>query len=327
MSESIKPIARWGRILYVIFAIGLICVPVVASPYMMVIWILGLYMFLLAVSLDVTLGRLELLSLAVPGFLGVGAYTSALLSLNTKLGFVTSTILGGLTASVIGLGVGYIALRMSGHSFVIVTMAFTEILRQLCMNWVEVTRGAMGLPGINNPIINLGRFKIVINELPEYYYLALAFALVTIGIYLPIVRGRTGRTLRALGDNEVLTKSVGANPLHYKLLAVSSSALLAGLAGGFYSRYMRVVDPTLLGFSTMLPIIVIVTCGGAGNLRGIAAAALFVTILPEVLRFADSLRLVIYGLFLYIIAIFCPNGLVQALEDIVAKWRSRCPDE
>ena len=277
------------------------------SPYLLHVAIMtGIYV-LLVLSLNLVLGYCGLLSLATPAFLGMGAYISALLSM--KLGWDSGAtfacaIVGGVLT---GLMLGAPSLRVSRHSFVIVTLSSTLLLQLVANNWEDLTRGTLGLAAIPAPHF----FGWVLDgKLPWYYFMCvLSFAGIC-GSWA-IVSSRVGRAMVAARDNEPLAAAVGIDVFRLRLFAFAVSGGLAGLAGACYAHYLTFIDPGVFGFSFSEALLIMVILGGSGTLWGPVAGAVVFTILPELLRVAPEIRSLLYGALLFVIVLYMPRGLAS----------------
>lgn len=277
------------------------------SPYLMHTLILaGLYV-LLVQSLNLVLGYCGLLSLATPAFLGLGAYTSALLSL--KLGWDNAATFACATAvgAVGGVVLGIPSLRLSRHSFVIVTLSATLVLQLIATHWVDLTRGALGLADI--PTARL--FGWVVSGKGSWLVLMSGLAAASVAALAAIVHSRLGRAMVAVRDNEPLAVAAGIDVLRIRLFAFGCSGAFAGLAGACYAHYISFIDPGLFGFAFSESLLVMVILGGAGTLWGPVVGALVFTALPELLRMTPELRSLLYGILLLLIVLFMPQGLAR----------------
>ena len=275
------------------------------SPYVLHVAIMtGIYV-LLVLSLNLVLGYCGLLSLATPAFLGMGAYASALLSM--KLGWDSSlTFPCAMAAGVVtGLLLGAPSLRVSRHSFVIVTLSATLLLQLLANNWIELTRGSLGISGIPAPRM----FGHVLDGKLSWYYFMCALSMAGIWLTGVIVSSRLGRAMVAARDNEALATAVGIEVFRLRLFAFALSGALAGLAGACYAHYLTFIDPGVFGFSFSEALLIMVILGGSGTLWGPVAGAIVFTILPELLRVAPEVRSLIYGILLFVIVLYLPRGL------------------
>ena len=275
------------------------------APYLTHIAIMSCIYVMLVQSLNIMLGYSGLLSLATPAFLGMGAYTSALLSMrmgwSAGLTFPCAAAIGGIT----GVALGIPSLRLSRHSFVIVTLSFTLLLQLVASNWIEVTRGALGLANI--PSVRF--LDVTLDSKASWLtFVAILAALVVLATWL-IVSSRLGRAMIAVRDNEPLAVAAGIDPLKIRLFAFACSGAFAGIAGACYAHYITFIDPGVFGFSFSEPLLVMVILGGSGTLLGPVLGAIVFTLLPEALRLAPDVRSLLYGIILLVSVLFMPRGL------------------
>ncbi len=264
---------------------------------------------ILAVSLNLINGYTGQFSLGHAGFMAVGAYSSAAITMfvgpkllgaaaanplnpETILLFLVALYIGGLAAAVTGFLVGAPSLRLKGDYLAIVTLGFGEIIRVIFRN-IDSLGGALGLNGI-----------------PSYtnIFWVLGTAAVSIYVVLAMVHSTYGRGFLAVRDDEVAAEAMGLNTTRYKVVAFVVGAFFAGIAGGLYGHYTLSIDPKGFGFMRSIEIVVIVILGGMGNTAGVAAAVLL-TLLPEFLRQFDQYRMVFYSLLLIILMLTRPQGL------------------
>lgn len=298
------------NVLFAVLALAALLGTVLRDQYVLHVAIMVLFYAVLATSLNLVVGYVGEFSLGHTAFLGMGAYTAALCS--THLGWPMWLTLpaGGIVAGVTGLVVGAITLRLQGPFFVIVTLAFAEVLRIVAANWIDVTNGPMGLTGIAQPAWlggGSGQAKLF------YYYVALLLLAVAAYLSYRFVYSNAGRAAVAVRENRYVAQSVGIRPLTYALLALGLGAFLTGMAGGFYAHYISFVGPEVFGFPFMLSMIIMVLVGGKGTLLGPLLGALLVTFLEEYLREAKELRLSIFGLAVMAVVLFMPRGLMGFL--------------
>lgn len=293
----------------------------VAAPgelYALHILTLALIYAVPAIGLNLLFGYTGLVSLGHMGFAGVGAYATALLMKNAGMGFVPALAAGALAAGIVGALVGIPCLRLRSHFFIIVTLAVGVILYTLFNNLDALTGGAEGLPGIPRPRpLDLG-FVVVDFRRPQgFYWLALTvFAAMFLVQYL-IVRSDFGRSLAAIRQDETVAAARGVNVFAHKLAIFAISAAIAGVGGGLKVTFLRAAAPLSFELMESINLVMIVILGGAGFLLGpLLGAVLFIAI-PEVLRIASELRLIIFGAVLVLLALYAPRGLcglVQALS-------------
>ena len=229
-------------------------------------------------------------------------------------------MLAPFITAVFALATGYPSLRVKGHYFAIVTLAFNMVIFIVLMNFTHLTNGEAGLTGIPKPGGENGLFDF--QNRVVYYYFVLLIAVLMVIVATRIVRSRIGQILIAIRQNEDLVGAIGIPTWKYKLFAFVVSAMFAGLAGALYAHYQSFINPEIFGVSQSLDAILAVIMGGSGTIAGPVIGAFIVVFLPEVLRFADSFRLIIYGLILVLATIFMPRGIVgvaSQLWDKVAK--------
>jgi len=262
----------------------------------------------LAVSLNLVNGYTGQFSLGHAGFMAVGAYLSAAVTVflgprllgeeggtvfQQGLLFLGALLAGGLAASLAGLLVGVPSLRLKGDYLALVTLGFGEIIRVIFQN-VEFLGGALGLNGI-----------------PAYtsIFWVLACVAVCIFVVLSLVHSTYGRGFLATHDDEIASEAVGLNTTRYKIVAFVIGAFFAGAAGGLYGHFKMTITPTGFDFTKSIEIVVMVILGGMGNTIGVILAAILLTLLPEVLRPIAEYRMIIYSLLLIVLMIVRPQGL------------------
>lgn len=280
------------------------------STYSLHILVMTGIFLILSLSLNLMMGYVGLLSLATSAFFGAGAYISALLALNLKSPFLICFFTAGLGSAIIAACVGIPFLRLSKHSFVVGTLAFLLICDLVSRNWTSVTRGPMGLPGIPSPRFSFpGLPEIVVTSKVSHYYFTLILVTLVLLLFGKLIASRLGRAFMAIRDDEVLAKSMGIDTFKYKWIAFIISAFIAAIAGSYYAHYVMFVDPLIFDLYYLEYILITVIVGGAGTIWGVVAGAFIFTILPEFLRLAGGLRLIIYGFILLLSIHLIPEGI------------------
>jgi branched-chain amino acid transport system permease protein len=267
---------------------------------------------ILAVSLNLINGHTGQFSLGHAGFMAVGGYTAASITLalskhiSSAAGvpalFLVALLAGGLMAAVVGLAVGVPSLRLRGDYLAIVTLGFGEIIRVVFQN-MESVGAASGLKGI-----------------PEYTNLFWAWGLaaVTVFVVASLVNSTYGRGFIAVHDDEVAASAMGINPTRYKVTAFVIGAFFAGVAGGLYAHHKQFLSPTGFDFLKSIDIVVMVILGGMGRTAGVILAAVILTILPEFLRAFADYRMIIYSLLIIGLMMARPQGLFTFVKKTVA---------
>lgn len=297
----------------------------ITVPYYLHLGILALVWVILAQGQNLVQGYTGYVSIAQGGFMGVGAYVSTILSV--KLGWpVWATIaLAPVATGVFALLVGYPSLRVKGHYFAIVTLAYNMVIYVVLMNFTSLTGGESGIPKIPRPesftVPGLG--EITFGSRLAYYYLALAWTALAMLAAALVVRSRVGRVMVSIRQNEALADALGVACWRYKLFAFVASAVFAGLSGALFAHYMGYVNPAPFAADTSLNAILAVILGGSGTLTGPVVGAAVVIFLPEYLRVAETYRLIAYGLILVLATIFMPRGIVPIVEAGWRRWRGR----
>ncbi len=254
------------------------------------------------VSLNLATGLLGELALGHAGFMAIGAYTAAIIDLNSSFGTGLSLILGlffaGVFAGVAGLLVGMPALRLRGDYLAIITLAFGEIIKVLLRSF-RFTGGATGLNGIS---------------LTASFSWAFWLLVFTIYIVYALIRSRHGRAILAIREDDIAAEASGVNITRYKLIAFVTSAALTGLAGGLFAHHQGVISPQQFDYNYSIDFMVMVVFGGMGSITGSVLAAILLTILPELLRGFSEYRMLIYAILLILLMIFKPSGLLGQKE-------------
>ena len=267
----------------------------------------------LAVSLDLLVGHTGLLSIAHAGFYGLGAYTSALCVTRLSASFPSGVFAGMIVAALISIVVSLPSLRLRDDYFVIATFGFQMILFSIFNNWMELTRGPLGIPGIPQPVI----FGWRVNTHLGFLALASVFAAFAYLVVWRITSSPFGRVLHAIREDEMFAKAHGKKTLSFKVTAFAVSAALAAMAGSVYAHYITYIDPTSFTVMESILILSMVIIGGAGSMWGPLVGAVVLVTLPEALRFvglpsavAANVRQIIYGSLLVVMMMFRPRGLL-----------------
>jgi branched-chain amino acid transport system permease protein len=299
-------------------ALALLTLPLwLGSPYHLHVVIMAGIFTILAMSLNLLLGYTGQLSLGHAAFFGIGAYTSSLLALRLGWSFWLGLPAAALAAGLAGWAIGRLALNLRGAYFVLVTISFAGVISLVSVNWMELTNGPLGLPGVPAPELA----GLSLRTKSAYYYLVLLGAAGAYLVCRRLVRSRVGRAFVALRENEALAESVGVDPTHTLVVAAVVSAAMAGVAGSLYAHYTRFVSPEVFLFTYTVTMVIMVIAGGKGTLAGPVVGAVLFTVLPEVLReaMAWQWQMLAYGVLLVALVFFLPRGIVPA----ASAWRRR----
>ena len=274
--------------------------------------IAGIYM-ILALSLNLIVGFTGLPALGHAAFSCVGAYVSSLLALNWGVSPWIGLVIGACVAMIFGIVIGIPSLRLKGDYCALATFGFGVIVYSVAKNWVAVTRGPMGLPGI--PLYSV--FGYQLSEMWQYFILIIICVLITLLILRRIVNSPFGRVLRSIREDEIASEALGKDTAQYKLLVFIIGAFFAGIGGSLYAHYVTFIDPSSFTVMESITILLMVIFGGMGSIRGSIVGATTLVVLPELLRFlgmpssiAAQMRQMIYGLLLVVLMIKRPQGLL-----------------
>lgn len=300
-----------AAILLILLAAAL---PAVLAPYGIYLLSLWAVYTIAAIGLNLTLGYAGQMSLAHAAFVGLGAYTTALLDAH-GVPFPASLLAATALAFAVGWGVGYPALRVQGHYLAFVTLAFTTLVFLVLRNEAWLTGGIAGISNIARP-----RF---FKDATAYLWLCLAALLVVSVAAWWLLRSPWGRAFIALRENPVRAMSLGVDVRRYTLLAFAIGAAFGGIAGAFYAPLVQYIEPSpfALGFSINLLMMVVI--GGAGYFLGPFLGALVAVLLPEWLRFMQNEYLVCYAVAVILLLLFCPTGLLGLAERVLARLPRR----
>ncbi len=298
---------------------------IVQNEYYLRILILCGINVILAVSLNLVNGLTGQFSIGHAGFMAIGAYASAVLTMRVlppMLNALAATgipdpiaqgavllvavVAGGLLAALAGLAVGLPSLRLRGDYLAIVTLGFGEIIRVLILN-IDAVGAARGLSGV-----------------PKYttiFWVGL-WMWVVIGASYNLLRSTHGRAMLAIREDEVAAEALGIDTTRYKVIAFVLSAFFAGVAGGLFAHYLEYLNPSSFTFIKSIEIITMVVLGGMGSVSGAVMAAVFLTVLPEALRPVKDYRMVLYALLLIVLMITRPQGILGTRE-LRLPWQKR----
>ncbi len=271
--------------------------------YLLHILILILFYVILSQSLTLTAGYSGLISLAHAGFYGIGAYTSAILSVNYGLPFLITLPVAMLLSGIVAVFVSVIALRTVDDYFIIITLGIQVVAFSIMNNWIDLTNGPYGITGINSVSV----FGFVFDTKISFLILTLLLTALVFYLLRNVTKSPFGRILVALSEDEIFTKSLGKKVYQAKVASFTIGAMFAAIPGVLYAHYISYIDPTSFTVDESIFILSIVIIGGMRNLWGSAIAAAVLVILPEALRFigmpdniAANMRQIIYGLALVI---------------------------
>jgi branched-chain amino acid transport system permease protein len=300
-------------IIIAVVLVVLIVLPQVTSEYITYVAVLAMLYAVLAGSYDILTGYTGPLTFCHGAFYGIGAYTSALLTLKAGLPFWVAFPLSGAMVFVFAVIIGYPGLRLRGHYFAVTTFFFAHFMYLVILNSIGLTNGPMGLGGIKPPEGFLG---ISFSGLKASYYLIFIYGVIVIvGLWL-FIRSGVGKLLVTIRENEELSEAIGVNTAFYKVLAFSIGAGVAGLTGSLFAHFFRLLHPTTFAWMTSEMVVIMSLVGGLGTLIGPIIGAGIVTLILELMRFAPELRLIIWSVALIAVLMIEPKGLMGLVRRI-----------
>ncbi|MFA5763421.1 MAG: branched-chain amino acid ABC transporter permease [archaeon] len=277
--------------------------------------LIGIYL-ILALALQINIGFTGQFNLGIIAFFAIGAYTSALLTLN-GFPFLFGIIMAGIISMIFGFILAIPTNKLKGDYLALATLGFSFVVYAILLNWVELTRGPLGLPGIPKPEI----FGFVFKDNLLFLILTIIIAVISYFVVKRITNSEFGSVLAAIRDDELMAKILGKNTEKVKMYSLGASAFFAGIAGSLYASYITFIDPSSFSFLQIIPILLIIVVGGIASLRGTLVATIIIILLPEPLRFIGfpssiigPMRQIIYALILLIILVYFPKGLFGKIK-------------
>jgi branched-chain amino acid transport system permease protein len=286
------------------------------GTYILTLWLVTA---VAAMGVNLIVGYAGQETLAQAAFLGIGAYTAAL---TTKAGlpFGAAFLLSGLGAFLVGIVLGFPALRVQRHYLAFVTLAFSVFVWLVIRNEEWLTGGVSGIANIPRPTL-LG---LSLRPALYFYWFTLAIAAALTFAMWWLLRSPWGRAFTALRENPMRAESLGVDVRGYTLLAFAIGSAYGGFAGALYAPLVEFIDPAPFALGPSLLFLLMVVVGGAGSMIGPFVGAGVAVLLPEWLRFAESYYLIIYAVLVMLMMAFCPTGIVGLLARLFA-WRRRAP--
>jgi len=283
--------------------------------YLLHIGIMLCIYIILVLSTNMTVGMANLLTLCQAAFYGIGAYIGTYFLMQFNLPFVVIALIVMLATGLTSIVISYASVKLKGDYFILGTLGFQMIIYTILYNWIDVTHGPYGIPGI--PSIKLfGVWSLT--SIYAYFFFSVVLAVVVALIFSRLQHSPYGRMLKAIHTDELSAQTLGRNTIQLKSWAFFISATFASLAGLIYASYVSYIDPTSFTLDESIFIITALFIGGIGSrVWGPIVGAAVVVILPELLSLiglpnavADNLRAVIYGIILIVLMFYRPQGLL-----------------
>lgn len=314
------------KVKWLILVVLLLTVPLYVSNYWVGLLTLCAISAIGAIGLNILTGFTGQISIGVGAFLGVGGYTTAILTSTYGLSFWISLPLAGIVTALVGGLFGIPSLRLKGLYLAIATLAAQVIITFIISRWDSVTGGTAGMV-LSRP--SIGNYALVSNT--SYYYLTITILLLTVLYAANLLRTRVGRAFLAVRDRDIAAQIMGINLFYYKVLAFIISSFFVGIAGALLAHYTMIVSPELYNIHVSIQYLAMVLIGGLGSILGSILGAVFITLLPVGLNsIVDILTLYmpdfyqlfsafkefVFGLAIILFLIFEPGGLAHIWQNI-----------
>jgi branched-chain amino acid transport system permease protein len=301
---------------FAVFAVALV-IPHLLSAYDLRLLVLGLISAIAVIGLSVAFGWAGLIQIGHAALIGVGAYTTALLSLRLGFGFWTALPIAIVVTGLVSFALALPLLRLKGHYLALATVGLNVTLEIVTKNWSGLTGGYDGLSGIP-PI---GLFGIQLETDLEYYYLVLAFLAATTLFAASLRASYLGRALIAVRDDELASGTSSVPVVRMKILAFVISGCLAAISGCLYAHYARYIAPQDFDLLRSVTLLVMLIAGGDTSVLGAIAGAIVLTFAPEWLRFLGDAYLAVFGVAVVLILVLMPGGMAQQVRRLVRRRR------
>ena len=304
-------------------------VPGIAPSYVLYLISLGLIYAMVAIGLNLLVGRTGQISLGHAGFFAIGAYTSALLTSRLDLPFAVALPVAGLLTSAVGFLLGLPALRLTGPYLAVATLGFGLAVPQLVVWQGSWTGGSSGLHSLPPASLAVGPLSVVVRTDQDFYYLALGILILLTIFANNIVSSHTGRAFVSIRDSEPAARAMGVDLVRYKTTAFALSAFYAGIAGSLYAYLLHGISPEDFTVLLSIDFLTMIVLGGLGSVSGALSGAFLLTLLQNmltrlpVLRDFKNLYIVVLGLVLILTITFLPGGIAGAVRSVRLRWSTR----
>lgn len=325
---SLAPAPRLRGLAVLLFVLALAVLPLVL-PGRFWLHIVSLTMIytIFVLGQNIVTGWAGMLTLGQAAFVGMGAYTSVILTMQYGVPWPLATLAAGAVAGITGALLSIPCLRVKADFLSLVTIAFNQIFFVVANNWMDLTRGPMGIPGVPA----MGAFGWQATTAAQQFWLILAVVILLFVIVGRLTRGPIGRAWKMIRDDEIAAGTIGVNVTGYKVLAFGVGCFLCGLGGSIYGHYMRFISPDMFKLEESLLLMQMAILGGLASMPGTALGVFLMIAIPEALRSQEpwliTARPGIAGAMLVLLMIFRPNGLLGLGETppVLRKLRAALP--
>jgi branched-chain amino acid transport system permease protein len=310
--------ARAGLIALVIGLAAFATLPLFLKTYGVYLCTLFCVTLMATLGLNLTIGYAGQMSLGQAAFYGIGAYIGAI-ALKAGVPFLIVLPMAALACFVVGLALGFPALRVQHHYLAFATLGFNVLVFLVMRNEEHITGGTFGISGIPRPSL----FGVSFDGGLPFFWLTLFFTILLAAFLWWLLRSPWGRAFAALRDNPIRAESLGVNITAYTLLAFAIGAACAGIAGVFFAALVQFVEPAPFHLSTSLLMLLAVIVGGSGRFFGPLVGTIVIVLLPEWLRFMQNWYLAAFGFAIVALMIWLPGGILSIPDRVNLKGRGR----
>lgn len=319
-----------AKLSLLVLAVCLLLLPLFFGKYLVFIACVCGVSIISALGLNILTGYTGLMSLGHAAFMGIGAYTAAILSTKAGFPFPIALLAAGCMAAITGFVVGVPTLRLKGLYLVVTTLSFQFITEHVIYHWESMTAGDKG---INLPAPAL--FGIDLGTYDSFYYVILALVVATALFTKNISMTRTGRAFIAVRDRDIAAEIIGVPVARYKIIAFVISSFIAGIAGALYAYLLGIISPDHFTFNQSILYVAMIIIGGMGSVMGSILGAVFMVLLPEILNSISGplasaypdiapriggISTAVYGLVIILFILFEPMGLFGIWIRIKRYW-------
>ena len=308
---------RWGLLGALAFIAAAAILGKVASPYDTGLLTQMLIYGIFAMSLDVLHGYTGMPSLGHAAYFGLAAYVTAITTLHYHWGFAAAAVAGVVVTALAAALFHLLALRTARSYYLMITLAFSQVLWSLAVSWTDITGGDNGLPGVARPVI--GPWSLA--STASYFYFVLVVFAVSAGLLYVFVTSPFGYALRGIRDNELRMRALGYHVWAYKYWSSIVSAAFAGVAGELYMYLNSFVSPSSLSVTVSAQVLMMILVGAAGTLFGPVLGACIFVLLQYVLSTYTDRWLFVIGLIYVLLALYAPQGALVFLRDKIRAAR------
>jgi len=284
------------------------------SYTMYILNLVGIYA-IMTVGLNIVLGYTGQISIVNAGFMGIGAYVTALSIVKLGIPIYVALPMAGILTAGIGIIIGFPALRLGSHYLAMATLACNQAIQLIMIHWKSVT---MGAAGVSLSSVNIG--PIALNSNHRLYFLVIPIAFILIYLYVNIIKSKLGRSLIAVRDSEIAAQSMGVSSAKYKTTAFAISGFYAGIGGGLLALVIGYVSPESFGLNESVFHLAVLVIGGTATLPGPILGSIFFVVTPELFHWMVEYKVLVFSLIALIFIIFMPGGIYGLVKSGLPGW-------